>query len=67
MKLTCLLNLSEESYEDGEFCTTASNEKIKFTSGTALILNSVLAHKVTPVTKGERISLTYWAEGPSWR
>ena len=66
-KLTCLLNLSEESYEGGEFCTINSNENIEFTSGMGLISNSVVAHKVTPVTKGERITLTYWALGPSWR
>ena len=66
-KLTCLLNLSEETYEGGEFCTINSNEKTKFTSGMGLIINSLITHKVTPVTKGERITLTYWAVGPSWR
>ena len=67
MKLTCLLNLSEETYEGGEFCTIGSDEKIKFDSGKGLIINSLMAHKVTPVTQGERITLTYWAEGPLWR
>jgi len=67
LKLTCLLNLSEEPYEGGEFHTINSNEKHEFTSGMGLVLNSLIAHKVTPVTKGERITLTYWAEGPLWR
>ena len=67
MKLTCLLNLSEKPYEGGEFCTINFTEKIKFDSGVGLILNSLIAHKVTPVTKGERITLTYWADGPSWK
>ncbi len=67
VKLTCLLNLSEESYEGGEFYTIGSDEKVKFDSGMGLVLNSLIAHKVTPVTKGERITLTYWAVGPSWR
>ena len=67
MKLTCLLNLSEEPYEGGEFCTINSDFNRKFTSGMGLELNSLIAHKVTPVTKGERITLTYWAVGPSWR
>ena len=66
-KLTCLLNLSEEIYEGGEFYAIHSNEKAEFTSGMGLIINSLIAHKVTPVTKGERITLTYWAVGPSWR
>ena len=64
-KLTCLLNLSEEPYEGGEFYTI--NGKHKYTSGTAILFNSLIAHKVTPVTKGKRITLTYWGMGPSWR
>ena len=67
MKLTCLLNLSEEIYEGGEFYTIGSNEEKKFTTGMGIVLNSLVAHKVTPVTKGERRTLTYWAQGPSWR
>ena len=66
-KLTCLLNLSEEPYEGGEFYMINSDEEKKFTSGMGLIINSLIAHKVTPVTKGKRITLTYWAIGPSWR
>jgi hypothetical protein len=67
IKLTCLLNLSEETYEGGEFYTITDNKKIEFTSGMGLILTSLIAHKVSPVTKGERISLTYGAYGPLWR
>ena len=68
IKLTCLLNLSEEPYEGGEFRTIGKpNENIKFTSGMGLIFNPLIAHKVTSVTKGERITLTYWGVGPSWR
>ena len=52
IKLTCLLNLSEETYEGGEFRTIGKpNENIKFTSGMGLIINPLIAHKVTPVTK----------------
>ena len=67
MKLTCLLNLSEEIYEGGEFKIIGVNKKIEFDSGMGLIVNSLIAHKVTPVTKGERITLTYWGTGPGWR
>ena len=68
IKLTCLLNLSEEAYKGGKFRTIGNpNENIKFTSGMGLIFNPLIAHKVTPITKGERISLTYWGVGPSWR
>ena len=67
MKLTCLLNLSEEPYEGGKFYMINRSEELKFDSGMGLIINSLIAHKVTPVIKGERISLTYWGHGPSWR
>ena len=66
-KLTCLLNLSEKPYEGGDFYLTFDNKKIKFKSGEALIFNSLIAHKVSPITKGERITLTYWGIGPVWR
>ena len=66
-KLTCLLNLSEEPYEGGEFCILGGVTPIEFTSGMGLVMTSLIGHKVTPVTKGERITLTYWAHGPSWK
>ena len=71
IKLTCLLNLSEEPYEGGELCKINEMDvytgKSEFASGMGLIFNSLIAHKVTPVTKGERITLSYWAYGPPWR
>ena len=67
IKLTCLLNLSEEPYEGGEFRCLNHKGKIVFDSGMGLMTNSLIAHKVTPVTKGKRITLTYWATGPLWK
>jgi len=67
IKLTCLLNLSEEPYEGGEFKSMQQKEGLKFDPGMGLVIHSVVAHKVTPVTKGKRTTLTYWASGPSWR
>jgi len=66
MKLTCLLNLSEEPYEGGELYMVG-HDKRKFDSGMGMVFTSLVAHKVTPVTKGERITLTYWGYGPLWR
>ena len=46
IKLTCLLNLSEETYEGGEFHTMGNrnpNESIKFTSGMGLVFNPLIA------------------------
>ena len=66
-KLTCILNLSEETYEGGDFHLITKDKLCEVSSGEAIIFTSLIAHKVTPVTKGERITLTYWGEGPSWR
>tara|TARA_Y100000996_G_scaffold412351_1_gene398217 strand:- start:245 stop:790 length:546 start_codon:yes stop_codon:yes gene_type:complete len=66
-KLTCLLNLSEKQYEGGEFHVISHEGEQKFSSGMGIVFTSLLAHKVTPVTKGERITLTYWASGTAWR
>ena len=65
IKLTCLLNLSEEPYEGGAF-NSLTQKEIKFDSGMGLVINPLVAHQVTPITKGERITLTYWAVGPLW-
>ena len=67
MKLTCLLNLSEEPYEGGDFYLAVNKEKLEFNSGNGLVFTSLIAHKITPVIKGERISLTYWGDGPAWK
>ena len=66
IKLTCLLNLSEEPYEGGKFHLINRNKEIEFTSGMGLVFNPLIAHKVTPVTKGKRITMSYWAQGPPW-
>ena len=42
-------------------------EKIVINPGDGICFTSLIAHKVTPITKGERRTLTYWAQGPSWR
>ena len=67
VKLTCLLNLSEEPYEGGEFHVINHVGGHKFSSGMSVVFNSLIAHKVTPIIKGERITLTYWASGSAWK
>mgnify|MGYP003118749736 FL=1 len=69
VKLTCLINLSEDSFEGGEFEVAGYNlTKYDFSKpGTVVIFNPIAAHRVTPITKGKRITLSYWATGPSWR
>lgn len=67
-KLTCLLNLSEEPYEGGEFYTISDpNKEREFRPGQGLVFTSSIGHKVSPITKGEKKTISYWAYGPSWR
>jgi predicted 2-oxoglutarate/Fe(II)-dependent dioxygenase YbiX len=66
MKLTILVDISLEPYEGGEFWVNAGNpyHAKEFTIGTIMMLKSHVLHRVTPVTKGKRISLTHFMEGP---
>jgi len=66
-KLTCLLNLSEEPYEGGEFHVINHKNEIPFDSGMGVVFNSLIAHRVSSVAKGERRTLTYFAQGTGWR
>ena len=69
IKLTCLLNCSEESYEGGDLCLYRNKEvKIKdFNPGCAIVFPSFMWHRVTPVTSGTRYSLVMWNLGKPWR
>jgi len=67
IKLTILINLSEENFDGGDFKIfngdeyTVNNLKIP---GTVVIFKSFLNHKVLPITKGVRKSLTLFCTGP---
>lgn len=68
-KLTCVLNLSEDPYEGGEFYIKDGPEihiKKMSVPGALVVFPSFLLHKVTPVTKGKRTSLVLWKKGPWW-
>ena len=66
-KLTMLINLSEEYFEGGDFLLQETNtvqvDKFK-TPGSVIIFKPYLRHKVTPVTKGIRKTLTIFLSGP---
>ena len=66
IKLTAIMNLSEVPYEGGEFWINAGSpfHAKEFTIGSIIMLKSHVLHRVTPVTKGKRISLTHFMEGP---
>jgi len=67
-KLTVLINLSEK-YEGGElqFFQSSQYTVKEFTPGTLLLFKSYINHRVTPVTKGVRKTLTLFCNGPKFR
>ena len=68
-KLTMVVQLSDaESYQGGQLETNADGN-VRVASrciGSALILPSFLLHRVSPVTIGNRYSLTLWSHGPAF-
>jgi len=68
IKLTAILNLSLNKYEGGDFYINpfGQEEIVECinTPGHLVVFPSWFLHKVTPVTKGERISLSMWIKGP---
>ena len=70
LKLTTLINLSEKPYEGGVFKLFDGKPyhvKEFDQPGSMIVFPSYFLHKVTPVTKGERISCTIFETGPWWR
>jgi PKHD-type hydroxylase len=70
LKLTAILNVSEEEYEGGDFCLFLNGEipiSNFRTPGSMIIFPGFVQHRVTPVTKGERKSLTMFVSGPNWK
>jgi PKHD-type hydroxylase len=72
-KLTIVMQLSDpEEYEGGYLELGGSalgslEEADLKRKGSALAFPSYLSHRVTPVTKGVRRTLTAWVEGPKFR
>ena len=69
-KLTLLVNLSPKEFEGGDFYLFSSGNmmipELK-KPGSAIAIKSSMNHKVTPVTKGVRRTLTHFMKGPAWR
>lgn len=68
-KLSLTIQVSAaDSYDGGglEFLTLVSRSTPR-DPGTAIIFPSYLAHRVAPVTRGQRCSLVAWAYGPALR
>jgi PKHD-type hydroxylase len=69
-KLTAVINVSSEPYEGGKL-ELFLNEPFSFECldkpGSAIIFPSHIQHRVTPVTKGERKTVSMWIKGPLFR
>tara|TARA_R110002096_G_scaffold250551_1_gene443005 strand:- start:120 stop:695 length:576 start_codon:yes stop_codon:yes gene_type:complete len=72
-KISIVIQLSDRTdYEGGVFeienVTYSPEDKIKMQDkGTILTFPSFLQHRVTPVTKGKRMSLIAWVEGKKFK
>jgi PKHD-type hydroxylase len=69
-KLTMVVQLSEPlAYSGGllEIWPDGHVRQAAAARGTAVVFPSFTLHRVTPVTTGERWSLTIWAHGPAFR
>jgi PKHD-type hydroxylase len=69
-KLTMVVQLSEPTAYTGgklELMPGAGTIVADCAQGTATLFPSFVLHRVTPVTEGERRSLTIWCHGPAFR
>lgn len=69
-KLTVVVQLSDaSSYAGGDLETNADGHvrSAPRDIGSAAMFPSFVLHRVSPVTEGERYSLTLWAHGPAFR
>ena len=69
-KLTIVIQLDAGAgYQGGDLQIMPSNHTVTAARrrGDAVMFPSFMLHRVTPVTKGTRHSLTLWCHGPSFR
>lgn len=71
-KLTAVVQLTNQNeYEGGQFqlydCNEYPNPQEIREQGTVIFFPSFTFHSVSPVTMGNRHSLSCWFEGPKWR
>lgn len=69
-KLTVIVNISKEPYEGGDFFMYFGYDRPMpelHQRGTLFIFPCYTYHKVTPVTKGSRITISTWMQGPNFQ
>jgi len=70
IKLTAIVNVSEQEYEGGDLELFINGVRVIDEirkPGTVVIFPSYIQHRVTPVTKGRRITISKWLMGPNWK
>ena len=69
MKLTCLLNCSDNDYKGGDlFLFRDKDVKVEnFGPGSAVVFPSFISHKVEKIISGSRATLAIWMNGPKFR
>ena len=71
IKFTIIINVSEKKYEGGKFMIYNGSKKVHVkpldNPGAMLMFRSNLLHKVEPVTKGERKTLSIFLLGPNFK
>jgi len=70
IKLTAILNISDGHYEGGDFQFFLDGEETIeaiHNSGSLLVFPGFINHRVLPVTKGKRNTISYWYSGPAWK
>jgi hypothetical protein len=69
-KLSCTILLNDVSEYDGgllEIKGVSEDKLPPTTKGSVIIFPSMLEHRVTPVTRGERFSAVCWSNGPAFK
>ena len=71
IKLTALINISDDSFLGGDFYLLNSNSPLPVPElknpGAMIIFNSFTLHKINPITKGTRKTITIFMKGPSFK
>jgi predicted 2-oxoglutarate/Fe(II)-dependent dioxygenase YbiX len=71
IKFTVIINVSEKKYEGGKFMLYNGSKKVYVKQldnpGSMLMFRSNLLHKVEPVTRGERKTLSIFLLGPDFK
>ncbi len=67
-KFSMSLQLSDgQDYDGGDLQFRARTEPVLRERGSLIVFPSYLEHRVTPVTRGQRVSLVSWVAGPPFR